>query len=110
LTGTFTAGSGGFVVGGVQSSFVLAGNLGIGDAGSSSTLLAALAPSAYSTASLTVGGTLEVSNGGAVYFTGSLGAGAVTVDSGGAISGDGTVTASGGGRSSTTARSKRWRT
>jgi T5SS/PEP-CTERM-associated repeat protein len=97
LTGTWTGGSGGYVVGGVQSSLVIAGNLEIGDAGSSDTLLAALAPSAYSTANLTVGGTLAVSNGGAVYFTGSLGAGALTVDTGGAISGDGTVTASGGG-------------
>jgi T5SS/PEP-CTERM-associated repeat protein len=97
LTGTFTAGSGGFVVGGVQSALVIAGNLEIGDAGSSNRLLAALAPSAYSTASLTVGGTLEVSNGGAVYFTGSLGASTVTVDTGGTIHAAGTLTATGGG-------------
>ena len=61
------------------------------------TLLAALAPSAYSTASLTIGGTFEVQSGAAAYFTGSLGARAVTIDTLGAISGDGTVTASGGG-------------
>ena len=77
--------------GGVQSSFTIAGNFDIGGA---STMLAALAPSAYSTASLTVGGTLEVQNGGSAYFTGSLGAGAVVIDSGGEISGAGTVTAS----------------
>ena len=62
-----------------------------------STLLAALTPSAYSTASLTIGGTLEMLSGGATYFTGSLSAGAVTIDTGGAITGDGTLTAANGG-------------
>ena len=36
-------------------------------------------------------------SGGATYFTGSLSAGAVTIDTGGAITGDGTLTAAGGG-------------
>jgi T5SS/PEP-CTERM-associated repeat protein len=91
------AGSGILVVGGVQSTMVVPGNLDIGGAGNSTSLLAALAPSAYSTASLTIGSTLEVQSGGAAHFTGSLSAPAVTVDSGGTISGDGTVTASSGG-------------
>ena len=86
--------SGILVVGGVQSALSLAGNLTVDG---NTTLLAALAPGAYSTASLTVGGTFEVQGGAAAYFTGSLGARAVTIDNLGAISGDGTVTASGGG-------------
>jgi len=63
---------------------------------------------AYSTASLTIGGTLEVHSGGAAHFTGALSANAVTVDPGGAIAGGGTLTAL-AARSSTTARSRRWR-
>ena len=51
-------GSGILVVGGVQSALVVPGNLDIG-AGGINALLAALAPSAYSTASLTIGGTLR---------------------------------------------------
>jgi T5SS/PEP-CTERM-associated repeat protein len=84
------------VVGGVQGSTAIPGNLDIGSGGAN-TLLAALAPGPYSTASLTIGGTLEVLNGGAAFFTGSLSAGAVTIDNGGAIDGDGTLTASNGG-------------
>ncbi|MBV8409164.1 MAG: hypothetical protein JOY64_16155 [Alphaproteobacteria bacterium] len=84
------------VVGGVQGSLVIPGNLQIGTADSSTTLLAALAPAAYSTANLAVGGTLEVQAGGVAHFSGSLGATTVSVDSGGAISGDGTLAASGG--------------
>jgi T5SS/PEP-CTERM-associated repeat protein len=90
------AAAGILVVGGVQGSTVIPGNLDIGSGGIS-TLLAALAPSAYSTASLAIGGTLEVLNGGAAFFTGSLSAGAVMIDTGGAITGDGTVTALNGG-------------
>ena len=52
-------GNGMLVLGGVQAAQVVAGNLQIGPGGNTA-LLAALAPSAYSTASLTVGGTLEV--------------------------------------------------
>ena len=59
------------------------------------TLLAALTPGAYSTASLTVGGTFEVQSGGAAYFSGMLGAAAV-VNSGGTIRGNGTLTATDG--------------
>ncbi len=86
--------SGILIVGGVQSALSLAGNLTVdGD----TTLLAALAPGAYSTAGLTIGGTFEVQSGAAAYFTGALGARAVAIETLGAISGDGTVTASGGG-------------
>ena len=63
-----------------------AGDLQIGTGGIS-TLLAALSPSAYSTASLTVGGTLEVLSGGTAFFSGALGASAVTIDLGGALVG-----------------------
>jgi T5SS/PEP-CTERM-associated repeat protein len=90
------AAAGILVVGGVQGSTAIPGNLDIGSGGTN-TLLAALAPSAYSTASLTIGGTLEVLNGGAAFFTGSLSAGTVTIDNGGAIDGDGTLAASNGG-------------
>ena len=90
-------GNGMIVLGGVQASLDVPGNLQIGAGGSANTLLAALAPNAYSTASLTIGGTFEVLNGGAAWFTGSLGAPTVTVDAGGAIHGDGTLTASGPG-------------
>jgi T5SS/PEP-CTERM-associated repeat protein len=90
------AAAGILVVGGVQGSTAIPGNLDIGSGGTN-TLLATLAPSAYSTASLTIGGTLEVLNGGAAFFTGSLSAGAVTIDNGGAIDGDGTLAASNGG-------------
>ena len=74
------AAAGILVVGGVQGSTVIPGNLDIGARRHLRTLLAALTPSAYSTASLTIGGTLEMLSGGATYFTGSLSAGAVTID------------------------------
>jgi len=86
--------SGILVVGGVQSALSLAGNLTIDG---HTSLLAALSPSAYSTASLTVGGTLDVQSGATAYFTGALGANAVQVDAGGAIDAAGTLTATGGG-------------
>jgi hypothetical protein len=95
-------GNGMLVVGGVQAAQVVAGNLQIG-AGGNNTLLAALAPSAYSTASLTVGGTFEVLAGGTARFTGTLGAPVVQVDAasggsnGGTLSGGGTLSALGGG-------------
>ena len=81
-------------VGGVQNAQSVAGDLEIGP---DTTLLAALAPSAYSTASLTVGGALEVLSGGTARFSGSLGGSTVRIDSGGAVSGNGTLSASGGG-------------
>jgi T5SS/PEP-CTERM-associated repeat protein len=83
--------SGILLVGGVQSAFSVSGTLAV-DSGTS--LLAALAPGAYSTASLTVGGALAVQ--GTAFFTGSLSAGAVAVAGGGAITGDGTLTAAAG--------------
>ena len=48
-------------------------------------MLAALSPGAYSTASLTVGGALEVHGGAAARFSGLLGANTVKVDVGGII-------------------------
>ena len=86
--------SGILVVGGVQNALSVAGNL---DVTGSTSLLAALSPGAYSTASLTVGGTLEVHGGAAGYFTGSLGAATIKVDAGGWIDAAGTLTATGGG-------------
>jgi T5SS/PEP-CTERM-associated repeat protein len=86
--------SGIVIVGGVQSALSVAGNL---DVSGSTTLLAALSPAAYSTASLTIGGTLEVQGGAAARFTGSLGANTVTVDTGGVIDAAGTLAATGGG-------------
>ena len=83
--------------GGVQSSLALSGNLQVGPGGDATTLLAALSPSAYSTASLIIGDTFEILSGGAAHFTGSLGSPTVKVDSGGVLSGDGTLAASGGG-------------
>ena len=83
--------SGILVVGGVQSALSLAGNLTVDG---STTLLAALAPTAYSTASLTVGGTLDVQSGSAAYFSGLLGAN-VIANSGGTIAGNGTLTGNG---------------
>jgi hypothetical protein len=71
--------SGILVVGGVQSALSLAGNLTIDG---NTSLLAALSPSAYSTASLTVGGKVEVQSGATAYFTGAFGANAVQVDAG----------------------------
>ena len=84
------ASNGLLVVGGVNSSQSYAGNLQIGTGGTN-TLLAALSPSAYSTASLTVGGTLEVMSGGNAFFSGALGAQTVQIDLGGALIGNGTV-------------------
>jgi Hyphally regulated cell wall protein N-terminal len=84
--------TGTLILGGVESALSVAGDLQIGANG---TLLAALAPSAYSTASLTIGGTLDVGEGATARFTGALGAGTVDVASGGMLSGDGTVTTTG---------------
>ena len=77
-----------------RSSF--AGNLEIGPGGNS-TLLAALAPSAYSTASLTVGGTLEVRRRHRVFHRHRWAPARSSIDNGGAISGDGTAHRLGGG-------------
>jgi hypothetical protein len=82
-------------VGGVQSALSVPGNLEIGGAGNPSTLLAALAPSAYSTANLSIGAALNVHSGGTGRFTGALTARSVNIDTGGTVSGDGTLTASG---------------
>ncbi len=85
-------GSGTLVVGGVQSALAVSGDLTVDG---NTTLLAALAPGAYSTASLTVGGTFAVRSGAAAYFSGMLGA--AVIDNAGAIRGDGTLAVPGGG-------------
>ncbi|MBV8410386.1 MAG: hypothetical protein JOY64_22360, partial [Alphaproteobacteria bacterium] len=91
------AGNGLLVVGGVQSKYAAGGTVTLsGSGGTATTLLAALASSAYSTATLGVGG-LDVQSGGAARFTGSLIAPSITVASGGAIDGDGTLVVQGGG-------------
>ena len=88
------AGIGVVFVGGVENAQTVTGDLEIGPG---TTLLAALAPSAYSTASLTVDGALEVLSGGTARFSGSLGGSTVRIDSGGAVRGNGTLSTSGGG-------------
>jgi von Willebrand factor type D domain len=89
-----TGAMGSLVLGGVESTLSVARNLQIGANG---TLLAALAPSAYSTVSLTIGGTLDIEDGGSAHFTGALGARAIDIANGGALSGDGALTATGAG-------------
>ncbi len=88
------------VLGGVNTSLSVAGNLAVGGvasaAGGDGILLAALAPGAYSTATLTVGGTLQVWDGGVVRSSGALAAAAVDVNGGGTISADGTLSATHG--------------
>jgi T5SS/PEP-CTERM-associated repeat protein len=74
------------VVGGVQNTLSLAGNLVIDG---STALFAALSPSAYSTASLKIAGALDVQSGGTAYFSGTLGA--AGVDNAGTIRGAGTL-------------------
>jgi T5SS/PEP-CTERM-associated repeat protein len=90
-------GNGILAVGGVQSTFAVPGDLTLSAGGSTATLLAALAPAAYSTASLSIGGALNVASGGSGLFSGSLGAHSITVASGGAIDADGTLALSGTG-------------
>ena len=85
------------VLGGVQASLGFAGNLQIGPGGYTTTLFAALSPSAYATATLSVGNTFEVMNGGAAYVTGAVTAATVQVDSGGLLNGGGVISASLGG-------------
>ena len=85
------------VLGGVQASLDVAGNLQLGSGGYATTLFAALAPNAYATATLSVGGTFEVKSGGAGYFTGGLTAPTVQVDTGGLLNGAGVLSASLGG-------------
>lgn len=88
------ASNGVLFVGGVENAQVISGDLEIGPSGDYATLLAALAPSAYSTASLTVGGALDVLSGAIARFSGTLGGSTVRIDSGGTISGNGTLSAS----------------
>jgi T5SS/PEP-CTERM-associated repeat protein len=83
--------SGILVVGGVQSQLALAGNL---DLSGSTSLLAALSPNAYSTASLTIGGAFSVQSGSSTYFSGTLAANTIN-NAGGTIRGNGTLDATG---------------
>ena len=83
--------SGILVVGGVQSQLALAGNL---DLSGNTSLIAALSPNAYSTASLTIGGTLSVQTGSSTYFSGTLAANTIN-NTGGTIRGNGTLDATG---------------
>ena len=83
--------SGVLVVGGVQSQLALAGNL---DLSGNTSLLAALSPNAYSTASLTIGGALSVQTGSSTYFSGTLAANTIN-NAGGTIRGNGTLDATG---------------
>ncbi len=81
--------SGVLVVGGVQSQYSLSGNL---DVSGNSSLLAALSPSAYSTASLTIGGTFSVQSGADAFFSGTLAAATIN-NAGGTIRANGTLNA-----------------
>ena len=83
--------SGILVLGGVQSQLSLAGNL---DLSGNTSLLAALSPNAYSTASLTIGGALSVQTGSSTYFSGTLAANTIN-NAGGTIRGNGTLDATG---------------
>jgi len=83
-------GSGGvLVVGGVQSQYALSGGLNVNG---NSSLLAALSPSTYSTASLTIGGTFSVQSGADAFFSGTLAAAAIN-NNGGTIRANGTLNA-----------------
>jgi hypothetical protein len=84
------------VVGGVQASATFSGDLYIGADGEIATMLAALAPSAYSTASLTIENALDVAAGGTAFFSGLLNAASMTIDSGGAVVGTGTLSVADG--------------
>ena len=84
--------SGMLIVAGVQSQLSVAGDLGL--TGNTS-LLAALSPNAYSTASLTIGGTFSVATGSSSYFSGTLTANEIE-NNGGTIRGNGTLDATGG--------------
>ena len=83
--------SGILVVGGVQSQLALAGNL---DLSGNTSLLAALSPNAYSTASLTIGGAFSLQTGSSTYFSGTLAANTIN-NAGGTIRGNGTLDATG---------------
>lgn len=84
--------SGILVAGGVQSQLSLSGNLAV--IGNTS-LLAALSPNAYSTASVAIGGTFLVETGSSAYVSGTLAANAID-NAGGTIRANGTLDATGG--------------
>ena len=82
------------ILGAPGATLDVAGNLNLGDG---STLLAMLAPSAYSTTSLMIGGALELASGGTARITGALNAGRFDEAAGGLLAADGTLTTTGSG-------------
>jgi hypothetical protein len=84
------------VFGGVQASSSFAGDLQIGPGGYATTLFAALAPSAYATAVLSIGSAFHVASSGAAYVTGQVTAATVEVDNGGLLNGAGVISGSSG--------------
>jgi len=92
--------TGTLVLAGVEATLSIGGNLDVGgtatSGGGNGTLLAALAPSDYSTTSLSVAGALNVWDEGTVRFSGALSAAVVDI-SGGTIAGDGTLATTNGG-------------
>ena len=74
-----TGTDGTLILGGVNSTLSIAGNLAVGGtndtAGGSGTVVAALSPSSNSTADLTIGGTLKVWEHATLRFSGALDAG-----------------------------------
>jgi hypothetical protein len=93
--------SGELILGGVNTSLSVAGNLNIGGSasgnGGDGVLLANVAPGDQSTATLAVGGTVHVWSHGAARLAGNLSAAAIRTDPGGTISADGTLSVSGAG-------------
>ena len=93
--------SGELLLGGVNTSLSVAGDLNIGGAaggdGGDGVLLANVAPGDQSTATLTVGGTVHVWGHGTARLAGNLSAAAIRTDPGGTISADGTLSVSAAG-------------
>jgi hypothetical protein len=93
--------SGELILGGVNTSLSVAGDLNIGGSaggdGGDGVLLANVAPGDQSTATLTVGGTVHVWSLGTARLAGNLSAAAIRTDPGGTISADGTLSVSAAG-------------
>ena len=93
--------SGELILGGVNTSLSVAGDLNVGGSaggdGGDGVLLANVAPGDQSTATLTVDGTVHVWSHGAARLAGNLTAAAIRTDPGGTISADGTLSVSAAG-------------
>jgi hypothetical protein len=93
--------SGELLLGGVNTTLSVAGDLNIGGSaggnGGDGVLLANVAPGDQSTATLTVGGTVHVWGHGTARLAGNLSAAAIRTDPGGTISADGTLSVSAAG-------------